>query len=142
LAISEDGYPHLAFSVSYAEGWPPLFELKYAYLDGTGWQIQSVHRGFSNFLTVSLALDGAGKPHIGYGDSIHPFTSDFLYYSYLDIDGWHYQTPFDQKVVNPNPSLVLDKIGIPHIAYKARNDLIYTYSMGDFNTTFLPLIAK
>jgi hypothetical protein len=142
IIIADDGFPHLSYSARIGEDWPPVYELRYAALDDTGWQIQTIRSGFSDFLAVSLALDEVGNPHISYSSNNKSNTSDFLYYTFRDAAGWHFQTVVHQLLVNPGPSLALDIDGIPHIAYTALNDLIYTYSMGDFNTTYLPLVER
>ncbi len=84
IIIADDGFPHLSYSARIGEDWPPVYELRSAALDDTGWQIQTIRSGFSDFLAVSLALDEVGNPHISYSSNNKSNTSDFLYYTFRE----------------------------------------------------------
>jgi hypothetical protein len=66
LALDNDGLP----SISYTDWAYPDEELRYAYFTGFGWHIETVDTAAETrrFEESSLALDDAGRPHIGYWD--------------------------------------------------------------------------
>jgi hypothetical protein len=64
LALDSAGQPH----ISYVD-WPvPAHEVRHAFLAGGYWWIETVDAVASgqSFAQTSLALDTAGRPHIGY----------------------------------------------------------------------------
>ncbi|MEE8389283.1 MAG: hypothetical protein V3S14_00595 [Anaerolineae bacterium] len=62
---------------------------------------------------TSLALDGAGHPHISYFDD----TNDDLKCAWHDGTSWHIETVDSAGSVGVYPSLALDGAGHPHISY-------------------------
>jgi len=64
LALDSVGQPHISYT-----DWPvPEHEVRYAFLAGGHWWIETVDTVPSgqSFAQTSLALDAAGRPHIGY----------------------------------------------------------------------------
>jgi hypothetical protein len=76
LALDKWGRPH----ISYSDWDYPDEELRYAYFTGLHWWIEIVDTAAETrrFEDSSLALDTAGRPHIGYWDL---GTSDVLKYA-------------------------------------------------------------
>jgi hypothetical protein len=118
LALDGDGRPHLAFTVvdcsTTCSG-----TLKYAYQDGSGWQVETVVDGPDFCSGGVLALDGDGGPHVAYySDSGHDLA---LNYAYRTVAGWHAETVSEWHDPLPmpsgQPSLALDSQGQAHIAY-------------------------
>jgi len=116
LALDESGRPHISYSGG-EEG------LKYAWHDGTGWQIETVvSEGFT-----SLALDGSGQPHIAYSDS----TDRVLKYAQHDGTGWRIETVVSHTAAR-YISLALDRSGQPHCLWYSNfpGDLKYAWYNG------------
>jgi len=69
LALDAQDRPHIAYChYDYAIDWSYCDELRYAYLDGQSWQIETVDTMETSDHTISLELDAAGQPHISYSD--------------------------------------------------------------------------
>jgi hypothetical protein len=68
----------------------------------------------------SLALDGAGHPHISYRDE----NLSYLKYAYHDGSAWHLEYP-GGGIPGSSTSLALDGAGLPHIAYMGDYRLEY-----------------
>ena len=62
LALDASGRPHISYLDSTNK------DLKYAFYDGSGWQIQTVDSAGEVGEHNSLALDASGQPHISYYD--------------------------------------------------------------------------
>jgi PKD repeat protein len=85
LAMDSLNNSHIAYStVPY---------LKYAYKNGTGWQIETVDTSTYGASCVSLALDSSNNPHIVYFD----LTTYTLKYAYKDGTGWHISNLADNE---------------------------------------------
>jgi PKD repeat protein len=86
VAVDASSNPHIAYYQKASSGsdYP---DLKYAYLDETGWHIETLEttQSGSGFY-VSLAMDSSGNPHIAYSQS----TPDKLKYAYKDATGWYF----------------------------------------------------
>ena len=119
LAIDENGYPHISY-LDYANG-----NLKYAYWDGTNWQIETVDSYGDVGLYTSLALDAHGNPHISYYDN----SFGDLKYAFYNGNEWEIQrlTP-DAVYDSPNEgsftSIALDANDHPHISYVGQGPLV------------------
>jgi len=65
IAVDSKDYPHIVY-----EGGPSYddtMQLRYAYYDGSKWNILTVERDFlSNYIRCSIALDSKNYPHISY----------------------------------------------------------------------------
>jgi hypothetical protein len=105
------GRPHIGY---YCCGT----DLRYAFYDGTGWQIRVVDAIWDVGEWNSLVLDMAGQPHISYHDSGYPTST--LKYAHLDGWRWYTETVDSSQVwqhVGWWNSLALDAQGWPHISY-------------------------
>jgi hypothetical protein len=119
LAMDGDGYPHISYFHNSD------MELKYAYMDASGWHIGTVDSAGSVGKHTSLELDNSGYPHISYLDSTH----NDLKYAYMDASGWHIGTVDSAGNVGSYTSLDLDASGRPSISYCdfGNADLKYAY---------------
>ena len=117
LDLDSAGRPHISYDGYYNEhGY-----LKYAYNDGSSWQVQVVDDVWS-VSDGSLKLDAADRPHVSYHDG------SIGRYAWYDGTAWHYE----EAGMGGSRSLALDATGRPHIAsYNATSwDLQYSYYDG------------
>ena len=119
LALDSGGNPHISYYDFTNE------DLKYAYHDGTSWQIETVDSAGSVGGHTSLVLDSGGNPHISYRDG----TNDDLKYAYHDGTSWQIETVDSAGNVGSSTSLVLDSCGYAHISYydNTNGDLKYAF---------------
>jgi hypothetical protein len=126
LALDGSGRPHISYYVWWDFGpgaWAA--DLHYAWHDGTAWHIETVDSAGLDGLDTSLALDGAGRPHISY----------YVGYPHSDLRyAWYDGAAWDVETVDSggNPSLALDGAGRPHISYydPTNGDLKYAWYDG------------
>lgn len=115
LATDADGHPHIAYRDGYTRNY-----LKYAYYDGTVWQIQIVDIVLGR---PSLRLTTAGQPQI-------------CYRTYLGLQYARYNgASWDIEVLaslgpGSDISLALDTNDQPHISHNGWPDLQYAYYDG------------
>ncbi len=107
LALDGAGRPHISCYDS------TNYDLKYAWYDGTTWQIETVDSAGLVGSGSSLALDEAGRPHISY----HDYTNYYLKYAWYDGTTWQIETVDGERGVGTDTSLALDREGRPHISY-------------------------
>ena len=127
LALDVSDRPHIGF-YSY-----PSNGLRYAYHDGSTWQIETVDSGVDagDYYEVvgqypSLALDQSGHPHISYTyerwKPIDQYTAILEYgalkYAYFDGTRWLTETVEASGFEFRFTSLALDPFDRPHIAYQ------------------------
>jgi hypothetical protein len=149
LALDSGNKPHISYIDNYRVNL-----LKYAFLNGSSWEIhvlsEPVHGGYS----TSMALDSNDKVHIAHGD----YTSHILSYVFVDPAALPPPVPVPDPVppTPPSPfttpaspaetiktidssgnvgkysSLALDAEGNPHISYHdvTNDDLKYAYCNG------------
>jgi hypothetical protein len=110
LALDTAGNPHISYMGS-AAGGATLDTLKYAHWTGSAWSIQTVDSALLAGADTSLAVDGAGRPHISYCD----FQSAGLRYARWTGAAWNIQTL--PAVHCRFTSLALDTDGNPHISF-------------------------
>jgi hypothetical protein len=108
LVLDTQDHPHLSYHTQTA--------LRYAAWDGASWQIETidaVDTGVYEYGT-SLALDAYGHPHIAHVSA----DGESLLYSLDDGSGWTTETACSIPSQNGgDPSLVLDDLGRPRIAF-------------------------
>jgi hypothetical protein len=125
LALDGADRPHIGY-LAPSDTWQ-LQAIRYAYHDGASWQIETVVDGgyntrFNPF--VSLALDGSGRPHLGY------IQDDHLIYAHFDGAAWVTQTVTSGAGLSHD--MVLDGSGRPRLAYvqHTTGELLYAFYDG------------
>ena len=115
MVLDSHDNPHIAYSKGES--------LKYAYYDGSSWNIETVDS--NGVHCVSIALDSQNKPHISYA---HGAQVKGLKYAHFDGESWNIQTVPDtiEDDVYDN-SIALDSEGNPHISYYNGSALGYAY---------------
>jgi hypothetical protein len=142
LDLDVDGNPHISYHYKSLLVSPTL-TLKYASYDANGWNIQTVdsERGVGRF--NSLMLDRMGYPHISYISYSGSSSRGEVRYAYQAEAGWNIQTvDSGWGYYLEHTSLALHADGQPHISYGGYGDLWYTYNMGEYEVTYLPLVIK
>ncbi len=129
IALDNGGSPHIAYYIN--QFISSSRSLRYARWDGSNWQIEDVDKyygGPSIGKHASLALDGAGHPHISYEDN---YLRD-LKYAHWDGAAWQIQVvDANGNLTDTYTSLALDGAGRPHIAYTDYwSDLKYAHWNG------------
>ncbi len=110
LALDSNGWPHISYGGNEAGTF--IYGLKYAYYDGSAWQIEMVDDHVSPGWKTSLAMDSLDEPHIAYHDP-----HEALMYAHYYNSSWHIQTVDSGGDVGEHASLELDSTGMPSIAY-------------------------
>jgi hypothetical protein len=101
---------------------------------GGRWPITILAKAdYTSYPFISLALDGANRPHAAYYTS-SSLTAPILEYRYQDTTGWHVEvvdTDVVSGMMNNRTSLSLDTNGRPHVSYQGTGGgtgaLIYAY---------------
>jgi hypothetical protein len=120
LALDSQGRPHVTYCDT--SGWGYCTALRYAYHDGTQWQVQVVNPGDWGGEYNSLVLDSADQPHVAYQTGYY---GGPLGYAWYDGSAWRTES------VDPcglYPSLVLDPAGRPRISYYSGCDAALRYA--------------
>lgn len=121
LVLDAAGHPHIAYcEYDFAEGY--LAELRYAYYNGSSWEIQVLdavgNKGdFPMICAPSLLLDEQGHPHLAYNTYFGPVTSDLKYMWYDGTFWWWQIVDRGLGEWGGSVSMALDTEGYPHIAY-------------------------
>jgi hypothetical protein len=131
MVLDSSGNPHITYIVDS----PRLVSLKYAFWNGSAWNIQTIDQGIAFNQSPNLVLDSKNNPHITYA---YAYTDkDKLYGSTYDTEGLKYaswnETEWDiQIIAKPagSCSLVLDKNDNPHVSYGSSNGLAYAILNG------------
>ncbi len=121
LALDSAGLPHVSYCGNRAGTF--IYGLKYAYHNGSAWQIEMVDEDISPGWETSLALDTLGHPHIAYHEA-----HEALRYAHHDGSAWDIQIVDSGGDVGENASLELDSAGAPHIAYTDRTSDTIRYA--------------
>jgi hypothetical protein len=126
LAIDGEDYAHMTYNGNMG--------VQYVREDASGWHFETIAWGGAS----SLALDGAGEPHVSYAVTrFDPGSAPYweVIYARRDVAGWHFEiVASDLAEDEPSPpTLALDSTGSPHIGFWNRNDgeLKYAYREGD-----------
>jgi uncharacterized repeat protein (TIGR01451 family) len=122
LVLDEEGRPYVAYVVRLGIDTgeePPM--LKYAWYDGSDWQIEMVDRTDQVGTHTSIALDQWDRPHISYLQ----VPGLALKYAWHDGATWHVET-LGTVGQYWSSSLAVDRFGWPHISYGAK----YTWTDG------------
>jgi len=127
IAVDSKGYPHIAYGREW--NWFNNFELRYAYFDGTKWNVEVVDNEYEKEGSLcSLALDSNDYPHITYLED--PNTGKYnLKYARWDGTKWIKEvltTEDDWKIYT---DIAIDSNDRPHITYKGYSYLHYKYSV-------------
>jgi len=126
IAIDSKYYPHIV----YRHGVNNYkTELRYAYFDGTKWNVEVVDNEYEKEGSFcSLALDSNDYPHITYLED--PNTGKYnLKYARWDGTKWIKEvltTEDDWKIYT---DIAIDSNDRPHITYKGYSYLYYKYSV-------------
>jgi hypothetical protein len=149
LALDSKDKPHIGYIDNYRGNF-----MKYAFLNGSSWEIHALSERGRGGYSTSLALDSNDKVHISHGD----YNYHVLKYVFVDPEFLPPPTPVPDPVppTRPDPfttpaspagiiktidssgnvgkysSLALDAEGNPHISYHdvTNNDLKYAYCNG------------
>ena len=141
LALDETGRPHISYSCSdtrYTFRVTP----KYAWHDGTAWRIETLEDSMgSSSGHASLALDGAGRPHISYYDG---YPNNDLKHFWYDGTSWQSETVDSDGNVGQHTSLALDILGRPRISYYdvSGQDLKYAWQDGATWRVYMPILMR
>jgi PKD repeat protein len=133
LALDGDQYPHISYSNSFDSFFTT--DLRYAYLNGSGWHTETVDSGNVGKYN-SLALDGTGHPHIVYDDDSEGYSDPdaSLRYAYHDGSNWLTRTvDSDSLPIGRDNSLALEPTApyTPHVSYvNSTGDRKYAYLDG------------
>lgn len=111
LVLDSGEHPHIGYSKDNA--------VMYAWNDGSIWQSQVVEDGTAGEY-ITLALDRNDRPRIVYE---HFGTYD-LYYAWHDGTLWHLENVDTNGDVVSYPTMVLDFLGNPHVAYMDRTNAL------------------
>ena len=120
LALDNSDHPHIAYYIGRLfPNLPPPSIIRYAFWNGTDWEISMVDQSNRTSLaveTTSLALDDDGIPHISYtGDDGDSYC---LKYAVWTGTNWDLQIIDNSSGrVGEFNSLKLDSQGYPHISY-------------------------
>jgi len=77
---------------------------------------------------TSLALDGAGRPHISYHDNAGGGLSSALKYVYHDGSAWNIETVDTAGDAGEYTSIAMDPLGHPHISYYDGDNEVARYA--------------
>lgn len=108
LALDAQGRPHVAYGGNLAGTYD--YGLKYAWHDGSAWQIEMVDENAGLGWENSLVIDHLGNPHIAYHAP-----SNGLMYAHHYGGSWHFHQVETGMDVGEKAVLDLDSANMPHI---------------------------
>jgi hypothetical protein len=115
LALDPDGHPHICYYSYHSD--TDRGDLKYAYWNGSGWEITTVDASQNSGNEVSLALNARGLPLMSYRSGPTADRSE-LRFAYLNGSRWYTQTLDAAGALNGlSSSLAVDGQGRLHIGY-------------------------
>jgi len=110
IAVDSNDLPHIAY-LYYIQA-PETAHLRYAYLDGDVWRIETVDSdGLAGGYT-SIALDSADRPHISY----YEYSYETTRYARWDGERWLIYD-LDPHACGDHTSMEVDSFDQPHISY-------------------------
>jgi hypothetical protein len=132
LALDAQGRPHVAYQRAVT-GDPNAY-LKYAYQDAAGWHTEDVATVQDALVTISLALDPQGDPHVTFDDaSTDVHNASVRYYSRAPNGAWTSETAVAH---GGEGALAIGASGVPQVAYYAPGyQLGYATKVGGAWTT-------
>ena len=125
LALDTSSRPHVAY---YGADNLGQHGLKYAFFDGTTWNIEMVDSN-TNAAYTSIAVDRLDRPQIVYYDS----RSKDLQYAIFDID-WALSVIDSSGDVGRSPDIQVDSLSLPHVAYWDATNEAVKYAWFDGTT--------
>ena len=108
LALDSSGNPHISYC-DYSN-----YDLKYAFWNGSYWEVEIVDCAGDVSGTTSLALDSSGNPHISFRSTFYP---SHLEYAFWNGSYWEVETVDPTIYSGSRSSLALDSSSNPHICY-------------------------
>ena len=123
IAFNQALNPCLSYGCST---YPDNGKLKYAWRNGTNWQIETVPDTKGFIESVSLQIDTNDFPNIAIESDL-----GLLQYAIKDQNGWQIEIVDSRDGAGRSPSLVLDPGNVPHISYGANGvfELRYAYRL-------------
>ncbi len=107
IALDSSGNPHISYN-----DWD-TWDLKYAYFNGSTWQIETIDTPGNVGFYISLAIDKNDHPHISYFIS----TGFDLKYAWHDGSDWQIESVDTEGSVGLYTSIAIDSLNNPHISY-------------------------
>jgi len=123
LALDETGSPKIAYATWFSPSnyYDEVDDLKYAWKDAGGWQIETIHEGPGIGRHTSLFLDTTGYPHVSYTNAYGD-----LYHAFRDEAGWQIQTVDRERNAGRHASMALDNNDNTHVSYEDYYGLRYS----------------
>jgi len=127
IVTDSQNRPHISYYHNIP-GMPANGNLKYAYHNGVGWQIETIDTPGDVGEDTSIEVDSNDRPRISYRDN----SNTNLNYAYHDGAQWHKAAVDQGGTVGYYTSLELDTNDRPHISYfdLDNENLKYTYNDG------------
>jgi hypothetical protein len=120
IALDSFGHPHISYQ---GHRYVAPHNLKYAYYDGSHWNIQVVDSSAFVGNTTSIDIDSADHPHIVYFD----YYSQSLKYAQFDGNVWQFSL---SNALALTSSMELDNADQPHVSFAVGQELRYDFFDG------------
>ncbi|MCP4228586.1 MAG: T9SS type A sorting domain-containing protein [bacterium] len=126
FALDDDDIPHITFRNS----GDPHYSVRYAYWDGSAWDISIPDPYVYNYGNSSIAIDSKGNPHISYYEA----SGSNLKYCYWNGSTWIISTVDSKGDCGFFSSLELSSNDRPHISYTDTTNEKLNYAFWDGST--------